>query len=242
MYEANMNGGDNQDQALATSALAALPVKQGRRRGRRPYSLLAILTGGVDRSEPPARRYWLRCLDAPFARAFRSAGALDVGELATEAPRILRCAEDQIDIATIEEWWEFSVRRGWLEATESGSLWRLTERARADLREERERINNPDPVRLAGNVARWALPTGIAGAVGIASGKHLELGVAILVVVGAAILGLLLAAGLWGLLEPRMDRSLACRACDWLEGRRIWPARGTNRGQAEFSRLYEMDA
>jgi hypothetical protein len=55
-----------------------------------PDSRFAILMGRVARSEVPARRYWLRFLDAPLAKEFHASGAFDLEALAGAVPMILR--------------------------------------------------------------------------------------------------------------------------------------------------------
>jgi len=206
--------------------------------GAWPDSLVAILTGRVARSEVPARRYWLRFLDAPLAGEIRAAGSLDFDELAGAVPRILRCDESRVNRETIQEWWEYAKRRGWLEP--AGALWRLSDRALGDLREEHKRVNSPDPRHLAGGLARWVIPTSLVGIAGLASGRYLVLEAAILVMAGVIIVSLLLAAGMSRAIERPMDRWLARRACDWLEGRPIPLAFGANRKSADFTRLYEL--
>jgi hypothetical protein len=143
-----------------------------------------------------------------------------------------------MDISTIKEWWEFAKRRRWLEPV--GSRWGLTEKAEKDLQTERDRVNNPDPKRLAGSVAHLVIPTSLIGFAGLASGRYLQLDAAIFAMAAIIILSLLVVAGLSRAVDPPMDRWLALRACDWLEGRSIWPARGTNYDQADFSRLYHL--
>lgn len=56
-------------------------------------SLVAILMGRVARSKEPARRYWLRFLDAPLAKEFRDVGALDFDGLVDAVPGILRSSD-----------------------------------------------------------------------------------------------------------------------------------------------------
>jgi hypothetical protein len=203
----------------------------------RSDSLSAILTGRVARSEVPARRYWLKFLDAPLGREIRLAGALDFDELVAAVPRILRCCESLVSRQTIQEWWEFAMRRRWLEPV--GLRWGLTERARKELQEEQQRVNSPDPRHVAGGIARWVIPTSLVGFAGLASGRYLVLEAAILVMAGVIIVGLLLAAATSRATDPRTDRWFARRACDWLEGRPITLALGANRKPADFSRLYE---
>jgi hypothetical protein len=204
-----------------------------------PDSLVAILLGRVARSEVPARRYWLRFLDAPLAGEIRAAGALDFDELVGAVARILRCDQSRVETATIEEWWEYAKRRGWLEP--AGSLWRLSDRALADLREEHERVNSPDPRHLASGIAHWVIPTGLVGLAGLASGRYLVLETAILVMAGVIIVGLLLAAATSRATDPPTDRWFARRACDWLEGRPVPLGLGANRESAGFTRLYNFE-
>lgn len=184
MSEINMDAEDNThgEVALAAGVPAGGSVKPAW-----PGSLRAILTGRVGRSEVPARRYWLRFLDAPLAGEIRSAGALELDELVAAVPRILRCEEGRVDRETVQEWWEFAMRRRWLEQVDS--LWGLTERAGKDLQTERERVNSPDPRRLAAGIARWVLPTGLAGAIGLISAKYLSIGLAIVATAVLIIVG-----------------------------------------------------
>ena len=159
MAEINVDVEDNTDGEL-TLAIGA--QAEGSARPDRSDSLRAILMGRVARSEEPARRYWLRFLDAPLAKEFRDAGALDIDGLVGAVPGILRCDESLVEKETIHEWWEFAVRRRWLEPV--GLRWSLTERAEGDLRAEQERVNSPDPKRIARDLARWVIPTSLAGA------------------------------------------------------------------------------
>jgi hypothetical protein len=206
--------------------------------GAWPDSLVAILTGRVARSEVPARRYWLKFLDTPLAREIRTAGALNFDELARAVPRILRCDESRVNRETIQEWWEYAQRRGWLEP--AGTLWRLSDRALADLREEHERVNSPDPRHLAGGLARWVIPTSLAGATWLLGAKYLSLDLAVLSLGIVVIIGLLLSAAISHVTDPSTDRGLARRACDWLEGRPVPWGLGANRRPAEFTRLYDV--
>jgi hypothetical protein len=237
MYEANVNEGADQDQAATDTAPTTVPAEHPVR-GAWPDSLRAILMGRVARSEVPARRYWLRFLDAPLAKEFRDAGALDFDELVVAVPRILRCDEGHVHREMIEEWWEFAVRRRWLEPV--GPRWGLTERAERDLRAEHERVNSPDPMHLAGSTWRWVIPTGLAGATGLLGGKYLTLDLAILAIAVVVIVGLLLGAAVSRVTDPSTDRRLARGACDWLNGRPMGWALGANRESAEFARLYDL--
>jgi hypothetical protein len=233
MYEANVNGEDNIDGKL--SLATSVPAEDSA--GTWPDSMRAILLGRVARSEVPARRYWLRFLDAPLTSEIRLAGALDFDELMAAVPRILRCDASRVDRQTIQEWWEFAMRRRWFEQV--GPRWGLTERADKDLRTERERVNSPDPRRLAAGIARWVLPTGLAGAIGVISAKYLSIDLAIVATAVLIIIGLLLAAATSRATDPSMDRWFARRACDWLEGRPVLWAFGANRESANFTRLYD---
>jgi hypothetical protein len=193
--------------------------------------------GRVDRSEVPARRYWLQFLDAPLAGEIRAAGALDFDELVGAVSWILRCDEGQVHRETIHEWWEFAMRRRWLEPV--GPRWGLTERAENDLRAEEERVNSPDPKRLAGHVSRWVIPGSLGGATGLLGAKYLPIDLAILAIAVVVIVGLLLAEAFSRATDPSTNRWLARRACDWLEGRPIQLTFGANRKPADFTRLYD---
>jgi hypothetical protein len=228
----NGNGGGG-------SAPASAPA-EGSASAAWPDSLSAILLGRVARSEVPARRYWLRFLDAPLAGEIRAAGALDFDELVGAVPRVLRCDEGRISRETIQEWWEYSERRRWLEPV--GSLWRLSNKALADLREEHERVNSPDPKRLARDIAHGVIPTSMAGATWLLGAKYLSLDLAVLSLGIVVIIGLLLSAAISRVTDPSTNRWFARRACDWLEGRSTRLAFGANRNPTEFSRLYAPDA
>jgi hypothetical protein len=233
MTEINMDAEDDTDGklTLATSLPAEDSVSAW------PDSLSAILLGRVARSEVPARRYWLRFLDAPLTSEIRTAGSLDFDELADAVPRILRCEESRISRETIQEWWELAMRRRWLEPV--GPRWGLTERAEGDLRAEQERVNSPDPKRLARDLARWVIPTSLAGATWLLGARYLSLDLAVLGLGIVIIVGLLLAAAFSRATDPSTNRGLARRACDWLEGRPVSWALGANRNPADFTRLYE---
>jgi hypothetical protein len=236
MSEINMDAEDNKDggnPAVTPTVSAERPAGDVW-----PDSLRAILMGRVARSEIPARRYWLRFLDEPLAKEFRDAGALDIDGLVGVAPRILRCDENSVKKETIQEWWEYSKRRRWLEPVES--LWGLTERAENDLRKERERVNSPDAKRLASKVSHWVIPGSLAGATGLLGAKYLSIDLAILAIAVVVIVGLLLAEVFSRATDPSMDRWFARRACGWLEGRPVPWALGVNRNPADFARLYEL--
>jgi len=185
-------------------------------RGGRWRRLFVILTERLSKGDAlRLRRGWLRFLDAPLAGAIRAAGALDLHELADAAPRILRCDKDRIRVETVQEWWEFAWRRGWLEC--AGRRCRLTETARTDLRAQREQENSPDPMLLA----RWIAGVTITSAAGIAGllSRNLEVVAAILIVAGVIIVSLILVAALLRLIERPFDLWFARLACDSLEGR-----------------------
>lgn len=235
------HGADTTPHRLAPRAGPVIPASalaECATRAAWPDSLFAILTGRVARSEVPARSYWLRFLDAPLAGEIRVAGALDFDELADEVPRILRCDVDHAHRETIHEWWEFAMRRRWLEPV--GPRWGLTERAESDLRAEQERVNSPDTKRLAGNVSRWVIPSSLAGATGLLGAKYLSIDLAILAVAVVVIVGLLLAEAFSRATDPSTNRWLARRACDCLEGRPVPWAFGANRRSADFTRLYDL--
>jgi hypothetical protein len=93
------------------------------------------------RSAPRRRRRWLRELDSPLGREFEDAGALSCAELVElSAEPLRRCASPQ----TVEEWWQYAYRRGWLE-DHGYECRRLTAFGRAELRDRRERDAWPEP-------------------------------------------------------------------------------------------------
>jgi len=190
------------------------------------------------RSDPRERRRWLRFLDLVLTDEIRDAGALSCDELMQMAARPLK---ERASRETIEEWWEYSRRRSWLEEYGDGR-WRLTSGGREELREERRRASQPDPLVGAKAITKWVLAAGAIGAAGLLSGKHLTTGIAILIISAIIVLALLLAALITRFLDPPADRWFARRACDWLDGRRVrWWIRQHPAVEGEVRRLYEAN-
>lgn len=226
------SGDSNGGERHASTGSGSGEVEGASSRGGRWQRLFVILTQRISHGDAlRLRRGWLRFLDALLAGEIRAVGALDLHELADAAPRILHCDKDRIRVETIEEWWEFAWRRGWLER--AGRRCRLTETARADLRAERERVNSPDPRLLA----RGLIPIA-AGAAGLLS-RNLEVEAAILIVAAAIVVSLLLIAAVLRLIEPPFDRWLARLACDSLEGRLETRRLQTEQTWSPPKRLYD---
>jgi hypothetical protein len=190
------------------------------------------------RSDPRERRRWLRFLDLVLTDEIRDAGALTFEELVDLAARPL---DGRGSRATIEEWWEYARRRSWLEEYGDGR-WRLTSSGREELREERRRVSQPDPLVGAKAVTKWVLAVGAIGAAGLLSGKYLTTGIAIVIICATIVVTLLLAALITRFLDPPTERWIARRACDWLDGRRVrWWIRQHPAVEGEVRRLYEVD-
>jgi hypothetical protein len=201
---------------------------------------LAVLAEGQAgrRSDPRERRGWLSFLDRVLTDEIRDAGALSCEELMQMAARPL---EGRASRETIEEWWEYAHRRSWLEEHETGR-WRLTSTARREAHRTRRRVLGPDPVEGAKAIVTWVLPAVTIGAVALLSGKYLTSWMAILVVCATIALSLLIVALVSRFVDPPMDRWIARRACDWLDGRRVvWWIPRLPEVKGEVRRLYHPD-
>jgi hypothetical protein len=184
------------------------------------------------------RRRWLRFLDRVLTDEIRDAGAVSREELMEMAARPLDCLASR---ATIEEWWEYAHRRSWLEEHGTGRC-RLTSTGRKDLRVHREYIEGPDPADWAKTLMGWTLAGGAIGAAGYLSGKSGKLWIAILAVCLIVALLLFVASPIARAADRPMDRWLARRACDCLDGRRgEWWRRRHPAVEGEVQRLYEAD-
>ncbi len=168
------------------------------------------------RSDPRRRRKWLRNLDLVLAEEFHAAGALSPAELVQMAEHPLK---GLISNATIDEWWEYACRRGWLKEQADGRC-RLTKTARHDLKAWSDEINAPDYTTWARAIMRWLLPTGAAATAYLGSRYGLLwLGTLAVAVVTALVLfamtPVLRAA------DGPMNRWMARRMCDLLDGRHV---------------------
>ena len=188
------------------------------------------------RSEPRARRGWLRALDFVLTDEGRDARALSPEELIELAARPL---DGRASRETLKEGWEYANRRSWLEEHGTGR-WRLTSTAREELHAIRRRITEPNPVEGVKAIMKWAVPAGAIGAAGLLSGKYLTTGIAIVVLCATVALGFVLAALISKLLDRPTDRWIARRACDWLDGRRVvWWILRLPAVNGDFHRLYQ---
>jgi hypothetical protein len=187
------------------------------------------------RSAPRRRRRWLRELDSPLGREFEDAGALSCAELVElSAEPLRRCASPQ----TIEEWWQYAYRRGWLE-DHGYECCRLTEFGRAELRDRRERDAWPEPGSIGRAILRWLLPAGAAGASAVyLSGRLPDL---VVVIVAAAIvlgIGLIVVSPLSRWLDRVVEGQAARRACHWLDDRPVRLAKYGANQAVRATRLY----
>jgi hypothetical protein len=191
-----------------------------------------------DRSDPRERRRWLRGLDFVLTDEIRDAGALSCEELMEMATRPLGGRASR---ATIEEWWEYALRRSWLEEHGTGR-WRLTSLGREEVREIRRSVSGPDPLEGAKAVTKWVLAGGAIGVAGYLSGKYGKLWILILAVCLTFALLLFIASPIVRATDRPMERWIARRACDCLDGRRVrllirrYPA-----VEGEVRRLYESN-
>jgi hypothetical protein len=191
------------------------------------------------RSDPRERRWVLRYLDLLLTDEMRDAGAVSLEELTEMADRRLNGRASR---ETIDEWWEYTRRRGWLEEHEAGR-WRISGLGREELHERRRRASQPDPLAGAMAVTKWVLAVGVIGAAGLLSDKYLTTEIAIVVFCGAIVVALLLVALITKFLDPPVDRWIVHRACDWLEGRRVglW-IRTVPAAEGKVVRLYEEES
>jgi hypothetical protein len=190
------------------------------------------------RSDARERRRWLRFLDPVLTDEIRDAGAVSREELMEMAVRPL---EGLASRTTIDEWWEYAHRRSWLEE-HGADRCRLTRTGRKDLRVRRESVDGPDLAEWAKTLAGWTLAGGAIGAASYLSGKSGELWIAIVAVCLIAALLLFVASPVARAIDRPMDRWLARRACDCLDGRRAgWWRRGDPAVDGGVRRLYEGD-
>jgi hypothetical protein len=190
------------------------------------------------RSDPRERRWMLRFLDLLLMDEMRDAGAVSLDELVEMAGRPFHGGASR---ETIEEWWEYARRRSWIEEQEGGR-WRVSGLGREELHERRRRASQPDPLTGAKAVIKWGLPAGVFASAVVLSGKSLTTGIVLLVICGTIALSLLIVALIVWFVDPPMDRWIARRACDWLDGRRVrlW-IRQLPAVEGEVRRLYRSD-
>ncbi len=190
------------------------------------------------RSAPRRRRRWLRELDSPLGREFEDAGALSCAELVElSAEPLRRCASPQ----TIEEWWQYAYRRGWLE-DHGYECCRLTAFGRAELRDRRERDAWPEPGSIGRAILKWLLPAGAAGTFAVYLSGGLP--ASVVVIVAAAIvlgIGLIVVSPISRWLDRVAERLVAQHACRWLDDRPVRLARDGADQAVKATRLYGVD-
>lgn len=199
---------------------------------------VAAVEQARQRSDPRLRRSWLRFLDPVLTDEIRDAGAISCDELLEMAARPLK---ERASRETIEEWWEYATRRGWLEEC-GADRCRLTAFARERLEARRQYVRSPDPSEWAKALVRWTLPAGALGAAGYLSDRYATAWLAVLMVCVTIALMLFVLAPVVYAVDKPSDRWLARRACDWLDGRRVrWsvPPRPAVCGNVD--RLYRHD-
>lgn len=191
------------------------------------------------RSDPRERRRWLRSLDLVLADEIRWAGALSCEELIDLAARPLNGRASR---ETIQEWWEYARRRGWLVAHDA-DRFQLTDVARADLQARHESTSAPNPTEWAKALVKWALPAGAIGAIGYSTGRRATTIVTAVLVCLLIALWLLVLALIIRLIDHPTDRYVARRACDWLDGRCV-PLSLTFRSDVrkQVTRLYGLSS
>ncbi len=114
---------------------------------------------------PAYRRRHLRSLDVVLLDLISDAGVLTPDEFVSEAPDA-EWGETPPSEETLTEWWNFSLRRGFIAArTESSDELALTDTGRAGLTEALGLYNFADLRTTTKAVALWAAPGG-ATAVG----------------------------------------------------------------------------
>jgi len=183
------------------------------------------------RSEPRKRRAWLGQLDPVLTAEILHAGTLRCAELVVLAQRPLK---SRATPATVEEWWEYAYRRSWIEEHTSGRC-RVTDRGREELEKLRQSTAAPDPAEMARALLRWLAPAVAVVVTAYLSNKHQEAAATILVIGIVVAVMLFIAAPFARLFDAPLDRSVARRACRWLEdepvlfGARVEPGKRADR-------------
>jgi hypothetical protein len=186
------------------------------------------------RSDPRQRRRWLRNLDSLLAGELEEAGALSCAELTDLAAEPLR---GHASSATIEEWWEFAYRRGFLEEV-GGGRCRLSASGRAEVRAARQRDAGLDQAALGRSILKWLLPASAVGVTAYLSGRHPGATVTIVAIAVGVAIGLILLAPLMRRFDRAVDQRFARHACDWLEDRPMAVVRDCASRALPATRLY----
>jgi hypothetical protein len=165
------------------------------------------------------------------------AGTLACAELVELAVQPLRGRGSS---ATIEEWWEYTYRRGWIEE-HGDKRCRLTATGLSGLHARRQSDAVIDHGDLGRAILKWLLPVGAVGASAYVAGRYpASTSVIVTIVFGVAVC-LILVAPLMRWVDRVMARQEARRACDWLDGRSVSLARGGARPTHPAERLYRDD-
>ncbi len=186
------------------------------------------------RSDPRRRRRWLRDLDSPLGSELEDAGTLSCHELVELAVQPLR---ERGSSATIEEWWEYTYRRGWIEE-HGDNRCRLTATGLAGLHARRRSDAVIDHGALGRAILKWLLPAGAVGASAYVAGRYPASAAVIVIIVLGVAVGLILVAPVMRWVSRAMARQEARRACDWLDGHAVSLARGGARPTYSVKRLY----
>lgn len=186
------------------------------------------------RSDPRKRRRWLRYLDSLLAGELEEAGTLSCAELTRVAAEPLR---GRASSATIEEWWEYAYRRGFLEEVGRGRC-RLSSNGRADVSAARQRDAGVDQAALGRSILKWLLPASAVGVTAYLSGRRPAATVTIVAIAVGVAAGLILLAPPMRWFDRAVDQGFARRACDWLEDRPMALVRDRANPALPATRLY----
>jgi hypothetical protein len=186
------------------------------------------------RSDPRRRRRWLRDLDSPLCSELEDAGTLSCDELVELAVQPLH---GRASLATIEEWWEYTYRRGWTDE-HGDNRCRLTATGLSGLHARRRSDAVIDHGALGRAILKWLLPAGAVGASAYVAGRYPASTAVIVTIIFGVAVCLILVAPLTRWVDRVMARQEARRACDWLDGRSVSLARGGARPTHSVKRLY----
>jgi hypothetical protein len=189
------------------------------------------------RSDPRRRRRWLRDLDSPLGSELEDAGTLSCAELVELTTQPLH---GRASSATIEEWWEYTYRRGWIEK-HGDCRCRLTATGLSGLHARRQSDALIDHGALGRAILKWLLPAGAVGASAYVAGRYPASAAVIVIIVLGVAVGLILVAPVMRWVSRAMARQEARRACDWLDGHSVSLARGGARPTYPAKRLYRDD-
>ena len=176
----------------------------------------------------------MRDLDSPLGSELEDAGTLSCAELVELAAQPLRGRGSS---ATIEEWWEYAYRRGWIEQ-QGDNRCRLTVTGLSGLHARRRSDAVIDHGALGRAILRWLLPASAVGASGYLAGKFSASAISIVIIAVGLAVCLILLAPLTRSVSRAMSRQDARRACDWLDGRSVPLARGGASLTHPAKRLY----